>query len=1537
MNPRSFLIALAALLPWGVLNAQTPRDFAIDLKADVSPTPPHITLTWSLRQAANITAQVVFRRLKGETAWGTQLATLGTADTSWADDTAVPGVEYEYWMRRTYASISPNTAIGYINAGVNLPMVESRGVFLLLIDDTMLGPLGPEIAQLQQDLAADGWTVQTIAAPRRDSVTDATAAADTKALIKAAYDADPTNVKQVYIIGHVPVPYAGNSAWDGHGNHSGAWSADGYYGDMDGNWTDSTVNNSVTTNVRLTNVPGDGRLDQSTIPSPLELMVGRVDLVNMQRAPSTAASEISLLRRYLRRAHDFRYKQGAYANIERRVLIRDGFGTFGSESFMRTGWAWAFTTVGRPPEVTIDEAPSGNWWTHAATNTYLMANGNGGGSYETCSSVGATADFGRRPFKAVFTTLFGSYFGDWDVTNNFLRAPIAGNATGDSLALCNFWAGRPTWFMHHMSMGDTLGYAIRQSMNSQFSAISNPIYTPINYAGGGTHCGLLGDPALRMHIVEPPRDLTATSANGAVTLAWSASTEPALLGYHVYRAATSAGPSTRLTPTPLANPAFTDTTATPAQTYTYMVRTLKLETSPGGTYENLSQGDMATLAVNATATAPPLNATRLAVAHTSAVNAQLTWIDQAQGAAAYRIERKAGAAGSFTPLTIVAAGSTVFTDTGPFTNNNVYYYRVVATGAGGDSIPSGEASFEAIPGFYEFETTTMKVAKTIITASIPVKRFGGVNGAVSVNYATANSSAIADTHYIATNGTVTWADGESGTKMIEVAIIDNGPPQQARQFRLTLSSPSSGTGIGTYNAIAVLIEDTAATLPAPWTQSIIGSVSNSSPAVEGEGGIGSTTIGGSGLATAATSEAGQFIYQPRTGDGVMTAFVPAALPAQSGARYAIMIRENGTAGGALMAGTATSSSTSYGSKLVYRTTTNGTAVITGDALANVTPQWLRITRAGNSFTSECSPNGVAWTSLGTATVPMNTNAQWGLFHHSDVPSSTTYSANFQTASFQNITFTAISVPGAPGDFALTQPSPTRIALTWTAGTSAAGYRIERRAENGTFSQIVDLPAATLAFNDDGVAQDTGYEYRIYAFNASGNSALSSVLRVTTPPADVVASFTTEDNAASGDAPVRASAPGANFGADPVLTVAGLGSGGSLAAASKMYLRFDLNSVTASLKTAMLRLAVAETRNFAQSGYSFSGSLRMFPESADAWSESTITWDNAPLNQTTGTSFLSGTFTVGSIFISDPLAVPSPGAVMGISVTASTIEANKGANGIVTLGMNTTTTAAAIDFASREHPTLPPPTLEVTYASPLPTRPSFATAAAVVASANIDLTWIDNSSTETGFQIERRPVGGTFALLQTTAPDATSFTDTTTSLGVAYEYRIRAASATGDSAWSLTVGATAGGSTGHSTGLMTYQSWLLGYNQPANLADTADLDRDGMANLVEYALGLQLNTHDASGKPIAGTAIIDAQEFLTLTFARRIDATGVVIAVEVSGSLTGPWTALDPLNPQNQIEAIPDMPELGWETLVIKDIVPLGAGPQRFMRLNVKRP
>ena len=44
---------------------------------------------------------------------------------------------------------------------------------------------------------------------------------------------------------------------------------------------------------------------------------------------------------------------------------------------------------------------------------------------------------------------FGSYFGDWDSQNDFLRAALATT----NYTLTSAWVGRPYWFFHHMALG----------------------------------------------------------------------------------------------------------------------------------------------------------------------------------------------------------------------------------------------------------------------------------------------------------------------------------------------------------------------------------------------------------------------------------------------------------------------------------------------------------------------------------------------------------------------------------------------------------------------------------------------------------------------------------------------------------------------------------------------------------------------------------------------------------------------------------------------------------------------------------------------------------------------------------------------------------------------------------------------------------------------------------------------------------------------------------------------------------------------------
>ena len=1062
LSPTAFRALIAAVLfvLLAPATAQVSRDFALDLEATVSASPPHITLSWTASALTTVTAQRLHRRLKGGTTWVLQ-ATLATTDTSYADPTAMPGIEYEYWVQRQF-SVYPSVALGYLNAGVNLPLIENRGTLLLVVDDTMTAGLAPELAQLKDDLAGDGWTVQTIPVSRSETPSNV------RALIQAAYAADPVNVKAVYLLGHVPVPYSGSINPDGHSNHWGAWPADGYYGDVNGVWTDTSVTTGGASPARTENVPGDGKFDQSSLPSDLELQVGRVDLSGMAQAPASAVSELALLRRYLRKAHDYRQRLGAYASVPRRSMIRDGFGFFGGEAFAASGWAAAFSCVGR----NVDQPATNQWFTQATANTYLFGHGNGGGSFTSASSVGTSEEFGRKPSRIVFTQLFGSYHGDWDNPNNFLRAPLAGTATGDSLGLVCSWSGRPYWYYHPAGLGENIGYAARSSMNN-----SGTNFTPTGFSARGVHEGLMGDPTLRFHMVEPPRNFAATTSAGQVTLRWDASTESSLLGYHVYRAPSPTSAFARLTAAPLGATSYTDATATVGVPHRYLVRTVKLESVPGGTYQNASQGALATVTVSAAPTSAPFGPGSLTAQANTSTQTVLTWADTAANETGFRIERKVNASNNFNTLSNVGANVTTFTDPGPFTHGNVYYYRVVATGAGGDSLPSNEAAVDGSAGFLDTAGPRMKVSRSSGNAAIVVNRFGGGTGPASVTATTSNVSALAGTHYTTATGPVSFSDGENGARIVNVPLTTGSPAQLPRQFNLTLSAPTNSTALAVQAVTRVLVEDPAATAPAGWLQTILGTVTDSSAAVFAEGAIGSAIAGGS----VSTTDNGRFVYKSRSGDGVLTAYIDTPLPAQASARFAVMIRGTNSSDD-LMASTQVAGS-SVGTNLATRAFTDGSVTLTPGTSNNLQlPRWVRLTRSGNTFTSDTSADGATWTALGSTTLSIPASANWGLYHNGDT------SGNFQLARFRYVTITNPGVVAAPINFTLTPEAPLQIRSAWDPVGGATGYRLERRARQGTYAPLQTLAAGNVTFTDTDVLPGVIYEYRVQAYDSTINSA-----------------------------------------------------------------------------------------------------------------------------------------------------------------------------------------------------------------------------------------------------------------------------------------------------------------------------------------------------------------------------------------------------------------------------------------------------------------
>jgi hypothetical protein len=65
------------------------------------------------------------------------MATLPGSATSWTDTSVAAGTAYEY---RIVKAAGGYTGYGYIETGVNVPLVDQRGKVVLIVDSTMAAP-----------------------------------------------------------------------------------------------------------------------------------------------------------------------------------------------------------------------------------------------------------------------------------------------------------------------------------------------------------------------------------------------------------------------------------------------------------------------------------------------------------------------------------------------------------------------------------------------------------------------------------------------------------------------------------------------------------------------------------------------------------------------------------------------------------------------------------------------------------------------------------------------------------------------------------------------------------------------------------------------------------------------------------------------------------------------------------------------------------------------------------------------------------------------------------------------------------------------------------------------------------------------------------------------------------------------------------------------------------------------------------------------------------------------------------------------------
>jgi hypothetical protein len=121
-------------------------------------------------------------------------------------------------------------------------------------------------------------------------------------------------------------------------------------------------------------------------------------------------------------------------------------------------------------------------------------------------------------------------------------------------------------------------------------------------------------------------------------------------------------------------------------------------------------------------------------------------------------------------------------------------------------------------GLLQFSAASYTVGENAGSATITVTRSGGNAGAASVTFTTANGTATgnascaAGVDYESKSGTLSWADGEAGSKTFTVTICNDAVNEEDETIGLALSGPT-GSGLGTLsNAVLTIVNDDAPVL-----------------------------------------------------------------------------------------------------------------------------------------------------------------------------------------------------------------------------------------------------------------------------------------------------------------------------------------------------------------------------------------------------------------------------------------------------------------------------------------------------------------------------------------------------------------------------------------------------------------------------------------------------------------------------------------------------------------------------------------------------
>ena len=117
------------------------------------------------------------------------------------------------------------------------------------------------------------------------------------------------------------------------------------------------------------------------------------------------------------------------------------------------------------------------------------------------------------------------------------------------------------------------------------------------------------------------------------------------------------------------------------------------------------------------------------------------------------------------------------------------------------SAPAGPAPL------LQFELANYQVTESGASITLRVTRDENALGAVSVDYATRNGSAVSTADFTTATGTVNFADGDQTAKIIIVSITNDTTAEATESLTVELTNPTGSAQIGARSVATIDISD----------------------------------------------------------------------------------------------------------------------------------------------------------------------------------------------------------------------------------------------------------------------------------------------------------------------------------------------------------------------------------------------------------------------------------------------------------------------------------------------------------------------------------------------------------------------------------------------------------------------------------------------------------------------------------------------------------------------------------------------------------